>query len=160
MSFIASPPIDIDCRHRTPHRFLGLAALGIGTCGVIALLCISRFALGALAAGGGVLITIGLYRHGWLRHRDGLENVTWTSLGEWVLTDSSGKRQVAQLRADSRILPGLILLRWSHRAGQSELYLFDMSLPPGVARRLRARLHLEGCRSRIGPGFPPCAIDV
>jgi hypothetical protein len=94
-----------------------------------------------------------LWRAGWLGGRHRVQQVIWLSDGRWWLTDSAGRRCLAQLRGQTRVAGRCIWLSWHAGRRARYLLLCPGDIPADDLRRLAVRL-------RVGVSSPPQAISA
>jgi hypothetical protein len=151
MSSAGLPRLDIDVRERRGERWAAL----IGSALVLFLPWLLLPWLAVSAPGtahlmipallGVVLAAVSIaafYRAGWLAGARRVERVIWDREGNWMLQDAAGRMRETHLRADTRIGPGCLWLRWQLTSPHTML-LIAGDIPADQLRRLSVRLRID-----------------
>lgn len=111
--------------------------------------------LRAVAAVSLSLINMAMIYAGW-RHSTGAVSfrVLWDAAGGWWLIDAQGRRNAAELRADSAVYPGYWLLRWNCEGRRRQRLVLRTDCAPAEWRRWQARLHWQAGQA------PPTGISL
>lgn len=144
MSLQGSPRLELDLRRRRSEACVASLALILSP--VAPLSVLPQSAAISCAALTVLLVALGLWRAGWIGHRERIHRVVWTSQGRWLLEDGRGRSCEAVLRGDSRVGGGFVWLRWNANRTRSML-LLSGDMDASELRRLRTRLQLEGMRT-------------
>lgn len=139
MSLSVSPAIEVDCR---VPRGVAIAVLSAGLAAALAPVVL--FGWSGLA---GTLICMALIvflhnRVRWLQPWD--FTATWAADGVWWLREGQGAAVAARLRADSRIYPAGLWLRWDSPEGPRQALLLRRGREAEAIRCLGVRLRLQG----------------
>lgn len=152
MSLSRSPAIEVDCRlPRAVPIGLGLACL-LPLLPLVGLFRHERVAMAAIVAV--PLILFFFYRTAWLGAQ-GLARASWSTEGNWWLTDAGQGAVPARLRSDSRVFASWLWLRWETPVGPRQAVLFRFGSQAGTVRRLAMRLRLQGLAPVAEAGAEP-----
>ena len=143
MSLPGLPRLDIEVRDRRGERRIAVVASALALC--MPWLMVPAISA-PIAAGAGLLSAIavvaGFHHAGWWRGPRRIERVIWSSDGEWLLIDASGRKREVQLATDTRMGPGCVWLHWqTTRPHTLLLLLCDVSADQ--LRRLSVRLRID-----------------
>jgi hypothetical protein len=156
MSSPGLPRLDIDVRPRRAERCIAVTGSALAV--MLPWLTASALDLQAVSAatlwGTGLLLAAvaaaGFHRSGWLTGRRRIQRMIWTAEGEWLLLDGAGRARKGQLRADSRMGPGCLWLRWQ-LANPHSMLLLPGDIPSEQLRQLSVRLRIDRPRSAALP---------
>jgi hypothetical protein len=140
MSFADSPSLELERQPRSEYFVTAIVLLiALVVPWLLPLQLTLRGTLVALVIG---LATATCWWNGLIGPRR-IARATWDNEGRWWLFGTDGGRSIAELDADTRVLPGLIWLHWRSERGARHMLLWRGAMSPAVGRQLAARLRLQ-----------------
>jgi hypothetical protein len=140
------PTLHLDVSARRAERALAVAVLTLAALATFLLFQQSFATIATAALCGTLAIGFAFRLLGWLGGPRRLTRVVCQPDGQWVLSDTSGRRIECELKPSSRITTRALWLEWTGRLGPP-LLLMAGDLPAADFRRLVMRLRL----GRLGP---------
>jgi hypothetical protein len=103
---------------------------------------------------------LSFWRIGWLAGKRTVRKAAWATNGEWRIVDDAGASWPATLLPASRVMGGLVWLRFASEWGRRDLLFVGSDLAPLLRRRLITRLRLQGCQHKVQVQQAPGRVAV